>query len=156
LPTDDTPDTQFAYLPLVHDKVKLDLTYYLTIYKDLSFGNTWDIAFPFRYAPGATTLGIATGNVNLPTGATAFNPVTTFDVSLSYLLFDTVRLDLGYQNITPELVDHMGERNSVFYSVGGAVFYGNVALYIDPLIDRAMNPPDKSKAQTAGRFHVMN
>ncbi len=81
------------------------------------------------------------------------NPTTTFDVSLSYLLFNTTRIDLGYQSISPELVDNAGQRVSVFWTPA-AVFYGNVALYIDTLIDKAMSPPDKKQALRAGRFRA--
>ncbi len=139
------------------DKATLNFTYYLTIYKDLSLGNTWAVQMPFKHSFPATTVGTNTGNVMVDASYTGtLNPVTTFDVSLSYVLFNTARIDLGYQNITPELNDNMGERNSVFYTPGGSAFYGNVALYIDSLIDRAINPPDKKSALSLGRFHPQN
>ena len=42
---------------------------------------------------------------------------------------------------------------SVFYSPGGSVFYGNVSLYIDSLIDKGMGSNDSKKKQAQGRFH---
>jgi hypothetical protein len=153
-----TPDDQLAAAALAIDKFKLNLTYYLTIYKDLSLGNTWEIMFPPKQSLSATNINIPTGPVPIGQSDTgSLNPVTTFDVSLSYLLFNTARIDLGYQNITPELNDHTGTRNSVFYSVGGSAFYGNVAVYIDSLIDKALNkqtPAEPRRRLAEGRFHA--
>jgi hypothetical protein len=152
-----TPDDQLAGGGLVLDKVKFNLTYYLTIYKDLSLGNTWEVFLPIKPSFSATTIDTPTGPVQLGSSVTAVNPVTTFDVSLSYLLFNTARIDVGYQNIGPELVDNMGKRNSVFYSIGGSAFYGNVALYIDSLIDRAINKQTTdthTRRVAGGRFHA--
>jgi hypothetical protein len=136
------------------DKVALNLTYYLSIYKDLSLGNTWAIQMPFKHSLEGNSIGIPTGQVPIaPSYMGSLNPQTTFDVSLSYVLFNTARVDLGYQNITPELNDHGGQRISVFYSLAGSAFYANVALYIDSLIDRAIHPPEKKTALSLGRFH---
>jgi hypothetical protein len=147
-------DQQLSAGFLAHDKVALNFTYYLSIYKDLSLGNTWGVQMPFKYQGSATTVtNLGTGPVMLGPSVTALNPVTTFDVSLSYVLFESARVDLGYENVTPELNDNTGQRNSVFYSIGGSVFYGNVALYIDHFIDKAMNPPEKKAALSLGRFH---
>ncbi len=107
---------------------------------------------PFKHQFSPTTITTPTGTVPLGTSTMgSLNPTTTFDISLSYVLFHTVRLDFGYQNVTPELVDNMGTRNSVFYSPGGATFYGNVSLYIDSLLDKALSPSDPKKT-SQGRF----
>jgi hypothetical protein len=148
-------DDQLAGAGLALDKARFNVTYFLTIYKDLSFANTWDLLLPFKREFPSTTVSIPTGPVQLAPSITALNPVTTFDVSFSYLLFNTARIDVGYQNITPELVDNAGQRTSVFYAPGGAAFYGNVSVYLDNLIDKAMNPPDKKEALGMGRFHVL-
>ena len=146
---------QLGASSLAIDKATLNLTYYLSIYKDLSLGNTWAFQAPFKHSLAEATIGgVPTGNVTIPASYTgSLNSTTTFDVSLSYIIFNTARVDLGYQNITPELNDNLGARNSVFYTPGGSAFYGNVALYIDSLIDKAINPPDKKTALSLGRFH---
>jgi hypothetical protein len=145
---------QLAAGGLAIDRARFNVTYFLTIYKDLSFANTWELLLPFKASFDAESVPIANGSVPLGPSVTALNPQTTFDVSLSYLLFDTARIDVGYQNITPELNDNSGQRNSVFYTPAGSAFYGNVSVYLDNLIDKAMTPPDKKAALGAGRFHV--
>jgi hypothetical protein len=145
---------QLSAASLAIDKVTFNFTYYLSLYKDLTFGNTWAIQAPFKHAFSSTTVGTLTGAAPIAASYPGeINPVTTFDVSFSYVLFNTARIDLGYQNITPELLDNNGQRNNVFYSIGGSAFYGNASLYIDNLIDKAMNPPDKKTALSLGRFH---
>ena len=72
-----------------------------------------------------------------------------------YLLFNTTRIDLGYQATSPELLDNAGQRVSIFWTPA-SVFYGNVSVYIDSLIDKAMNPPTKQQALSGGRFHLQN
>lgn len=129
---------------LAHDKVKLNFTYSLTLYKDLSLSNTWEIVMPFKYPAPATDIPIATGPVHLNEGEVSFNPVTTFDVGLSYTFYDMTRIDIGYTNTTPELGDK-GTRYSVFYSPN-AIFYGNVSVYIDSIIEKATTPPEAKKA----------
>ena len=142
-----------ASLPI--DKARFNVTYHLSIYKGLSFANTWDLLLPFKHQFPSTTVATPTGNVPIGPSVTVVNPVTTFDVALSYLIFSTVRIDIGYQNITPELIDNSGRRVSVFYTPGGSAFYGNVSVYLDNLIDEAMSPPDKKAALGAGRFHAL-
>lgn len=135
------------------DTVKLNFTYFLTLYKDLSLENTWGIQIPFdhQYPP----VGIATLTGPAPVGASfvPVTPITTFDVGLSYLLFNTARIDLGYVHVTPELLDNMGRRVSVFYSPA-ANFYGNVAIYLDNIIDRALHnaPSDEKRRIGENRF----
>lgn len=138
------------------DKARFNLTYYLTIYKDLSLGNTWEIQAPFKHSFPGTSISTPTGPVAVGSSNTGnLNPVTTFDVSLSYLLFNTARIDLGYQNVTPELLENKGERVSVFWSPA-ATFYGNVTLYVDSLIEKgtAPDPTQKRKGVAMNRFGV--
>jgi hypothetical protein len=152
----DVRSDQLSGGRLAIDKVKLNLTYFLDIYKDLSFANTWEISFPFKGDLGGGAVNnISTGPMTVGSSTAPLNPVTTFDVSLAYLLFDTVRIDIGYQSISPELLDNAGQRVSVFWTPA-SVFYGNVNLYIDTLLDKAMNPPTKKQAQALGRFHAAN
>ncbi len=146
-------DDQLAGGSLPIDRARFNLTYYLTIYKDLSLGNTWEIVAPFKHQfPATSTVTTPTGTAPLTGSVTVVNPQTTFDISLSYVLFETARIDIGYQNITPELNDNMGARNSVFYTPGGSELYGNVSLYIDSLLDKAKGPEPR-RALAQGRFH---
>jgi hypothetical protein len=145
-----SPLDQLSATRFQSEKLRLNLTYFLTIYKDLSFANTWEVLVPFKPAFTQTSVVISTGTAPLPQSPVSPNPITSFDVSLSYALFNTARVDLGYLNMTPELVDNAGRRVSVFYSPS-AVFYGNVAVYFDSLIERAMNktPADQRKKRIA-------
>ena len=132
----------------------LNFTYYLTIYKDLSLGNTWGISIPDKYAFSAVPcVAISTGCVMV--GASnkgSLNPTTTFDLGLSYTLFNTARIDLGYQSISPELGDNSGKRRSIFFGPD-ASFYGNVSIFIDNILDKAINPATKAEKKLAsGRF----
>lgn len=147
---------QLSASRLALDKMKFNVTYYLSIYKDLSLGNTWELLVPFKsQLSNATVTNTPTGPVSVGGSSAPIVPTTTFDLSLSYLLFNTTRIDVGYQNITPELLDNAGRRVSVFWSPAAA-FYGNVALYIDTLIDKAMTPPEKKSALAVGRFRPQN
>ncbi len=135
---------QLANSAFAHDVAKLNFTYYLTIYKDLSFGNTWGIDLPSKYkfsTKGGCDVSTSTSDcvtaqniANVTSGI----PVTTFDVSFSYLIYDTVRLDLGYVNTSGELGED-GKRRSIFFSPD-ATFYGNVAIYIDNIIEKVRTP----------------
>jgi hypothetical protein len=143
---------------LTHDTLKFNFSYYLTLYKDLSFGNSWEIDLPYQYGAGAACVlvennqcvqpGNAIGNVN------TMVPATTFDVSLSYLLYNVVRIDAGYLNNTSQLAED-GTRRSVFYSPD-AVFYGNVAIYLDNIIDKVKTANEQKKQLGGGRFHPLS
>jgi hypothetical protein len=143
---------------LAHDTLKFNLTYFLTIYKDLSFGNTWEIDLPYKYGAGSTCVGIENAQCAVPGSAISnvntMVPITTFDVSLSYLLYDVVRLDVGYTNTTSQLAED-GTRRSVFYSPD-SVFYGNVAVYLDNIIDKAKASVEARKQYGNGRFHPLS
>jgi hypothetical protein len=138
---------------LTHDNARLSLTYYLTIYKDLSLGNTWEVSMPFKYSGSSgQCVTIATGCV--PVGASdpgSRNYTTTFDLGLSYVLFNTARIDLGYQNVSAALDDNKGLRRSIFYGPDSA-FYGNVALYIDTILDKTLGLTEQKKTAANGRF----
>lgn len=152
--TDETPTGAY----LAHDTLKFNLTYFLTIYKDLSFGNIWEIDLPYKYGASAACVAIENGQcVNPGSAITNVNtmvPITTFDVSLSYLLYDVVRLDVGYTNQTLQLAED-GTRRSVFYSPD-AIFYGNVAIYLDNIFDKAKAAVEARKEYGQGRFHPLS
>jgi hypothetical protein len=131
------------------DTVKLNLTYFITLYKDLSLENTWGIQIPLDHQYPPVSISIPTGPVQLGPSVTPVTPVTTFDIGLSYALFNTAHIDLGYVHVTPELLDHMGRRVSVFYSPA-AMFYGNVAVYLDGFIDRALNNAPSAERRRIG------
>jgi hypothetical protein len=150
----DVRSDQLSGSRIAIDKVKFNLTYYLTIYKDFSLGNTWEISLPFKGDLGTGTVNnVSTGPVMVGPSSAPLNPVTNFDLSLSYVLFNTARIDVGYQSISPELIDNAGQRVSIFWTPA-AVFYGNVSLYLDTLIDKATSGPSKQQAQALGRFHA--
>ncbi len=153
----DVHSDQLAAGRLALDKVKFNGTYFLTLYKDLSLANTWEISLPLKPdLPVTTVTNPPTGPATLTSSPAPVNPVTTFDVSLAYLLFNTARIDIGYQSVSPELTTgNAGQRVSVFWTPE-AVFYGNVSIYIDSLIDKAINPPTKQQALSGGRFHLQN
>lgn len=131
----------------------LNFTYYLTIYKDLSLGNTWGISVPDKYSFGPVPcVNLQTGCVMLPaSNKGSLNPVTTFDIGLSYTLFNTARIDLGYQSISPELGDYGGKRRPIFYGPDSS-FYGNVSVYLDTIIDKLRNPTEAKAKLASGRF----
>jgi hypothetical protein len=147
----DANSDQLSGRLLTQQSMKLNLFYVLTLYKDLALANIWEIQFPFHYTAPTSSIATPTGPVTLNQSNQVLNPVTTFDLSLSYLLFDTTRIDIGYQSISPELVDNKGQRVSVFWTPA-AVFYGNAVLYIDNLLDKAMSPAEKKKALGRARF----
>lgn len=150
---DDPFSPQVSGSSLTIDTARLSLTYYLSIYKDFSFGNVWGIDVPFKHQfPAGYCVSTSTGCVPVNASQTAVVPVTTFEVSFSYLLYETVRMDLGYQNVTPELSDNMGKRRSVFYGPE-MTFFGNVAVYLDEMGTKIYNAASgKNKKLAEGRF----
>jgi hypothetical protein len=143
---------------LAHDTLKFNFTYFLTIYKDLSLGNTWEIDLPYKYGAGASCVGIENAQCAVPGSAISnvntMVPITTFDVSLSYLLYDVVRLDVGYLNTTSQLAED-GTRRSVFYSPD-SMFYGNVAIYLDNIFEKTKTAVEARKQYGNGRFHPLS
>lgn len=154
-----TPDVgeQLSGGAFAHDNARLNFTYYLTIYKDLSLGNTWEILMPFKYQFGDTNcVKIDTGCVAVGKSQTAFNPITTFDIGLSYSLFNMARIDVGYTNTTLALDDNQGHRRSIFYGPDAA-FYGNVSVYIDSILDKTLNlTGEKTARRAAQRSQLTN
>ena len=68
-------EDQLAASGLSLDKARFNVTYFLTIYKDFSFGNTWEILLPFKNSLPATFVPVSTGNVNLgPSFTGSLNP----------------------------------------------------------------------------------
>ena len=149
----DYRSDQLSLSGFSRNSAAVNFTYYLPIYKDLSLGNTWGISVPDKYAFSAVPcVAISTGCVMVPASMKgSINPVTTFDIGLSYTLFNTARIDLGYQSISPELGDNAGKRRSIFYGPD-ASFYGNVSIFIDTFLDKAANSSDPKKRLAGGRF----
>jgi hypothetical protein len=140
---------QLSGASMAADKVKLNLTYYLTIYKDLSLANTWEISVPFKRSFDATCVNIPTGPACVgESNKGTINPVTTFDIGLSYTFFNYARLDVGYTSTSPELGDNGGKRRTIFYGPD-AVFYGNVSVYLDTILDKTLGltEPEKKTAR---------
>jgi hypothetical protein len=131
-----------------HDTVRLNLTYYLDIYKDLlSFGNTWGYDIPFKYTPPASDcIKISTGCAKPGdlTNPNAGIPLTTFDVSISYAIPSNLgRADFGYTNSAPALGED-GTRRSIFYSPD-AQFYVNLVAYFDGIGEKIYDSATKKK-----------
>jgi hypothetical protein len=144
---------------LAHDNVRLSFSQYTTIYKDLSFNTSFEITMPVKYAATAVDcVQIATGCTNPngldKPGATAFNPVTGFDIGFSYTLFNMTRIDLGYQNYSPALADN-NQRRSIFYSPDAA-FYTNVSIFLDSILDKAFNLTGGPTAKRAAKLNQRN
>jgi hypothetical protein len=135
---------------LTHDRLKLNATYYLSIYKDVvSFGNSWEIEEKFKYSDTPDTCQpVATGGC-APVGHQSLNPTsrnvaTTFDASISYAIPQNLgRVDLGYVNTTGQLNESSSYR-SVFFSPD-AQFYVNLVAYFDGIYDKAA---EKKKANS--------
>lgn len=145
------PNDQLVMSSFAMDNARLDLAYYITIYKDLSFNNSWEILLPFKHQfPATDVTNIATGPVHVGASNVVLNPITTFDIGLSYSLFNMARIDLGYQNITAQLNDNRGKRRSVFYGPDAA-FYTNVSVYIDSILDKAFDLTGGPTARRAAK-----
>ncbi len=140
------------------DQLKFTFIYYLTIWKDLSFGNAWGLTVPFKHQFTPTSCDTFVQNegcVSVPNGGhgtgaaaalgpTLGVPITNFDVSLSYDFLGLGRLDVGYNNETPEL-GYGGQRTNVFYNVETAQFYVDVVAYLDGIYDKTAEKLRKNK-----------
>ena len=150
---------QLSGYGLTHDRLKLNATYYLSIYKDVvSFGNSWEIEQKYKYKPSAVDcITTTTGCTPIESGTTPTNRNvgTTFDVSVSYAIPENLgRVDLGYVNTTGNLKDD-GTLRSVFYSPD-AQFYLNLVAYFDGIYDKAAAKPDASTKARVGSLPRFN
>jgi hypothetical protein len=154
----NTDSDQLSMSSFNQDQLKFSLIYYLTIWKDLSFGNAWGLTVPFKhqFTPTPTDTCIATGCIavaNNPTATTGV-PITNFDVSLSYDFLGLGRLDVGYNNETPE-IDAGGnvKFSNVFYNAETAQFYVDVVAYLDGIYDKTAEKLKKNKASAQRTPH---
>lgn len=140
---------QLSGTSVARNNARFLLAMYPTIYKDLNLNLSADLVLPFKQKFGAVScVQLATGCVALGESMTALNPVTTFDIGVSYTLFNMTRIDLGYQHSTAQLDgDNAGKRRSFFYGPDAA-FYTNVSVYIDSILDKTFN---LTGGPTAGR-----
>lgn len=138
---------QLANLPVVRNTFRLGFTYYITIYKDLSFGNSWEYTHPIRAnVTPDSDFCIPVDNEGCAKIQPANNPrhgvpSTSFDLTLSYILFNYASVSLGYNNTTGVLGED-GKRRSVFYSPD-AQFYGSVSIFLDTMIDKVRRLNEK-------------
>lgn len=144
---------QLGSVAFAHDTLRVGGAFYLTIYKDLSLGNYWDIAELYKYPFADTCVNLPTTKGCEPEGrlpdATIRGVVTTFDIQLSYSLMDNLgRVDLGYTNTSNQLGEN-GLHRSVFYSPG-AQFYVNLAAYLDGIYDKAASDKKSTTTQRIG------
>jgi hypothetical protein len=150
---------QLSGYSVTHDRLKLNATYYLSIYKDVvSIGNSWEIEQKYKYKPTAVDcITTTTGCTPIQAGNTPTdrNVGTTFDVSVSYAIPENLgRVDLGYVNTTGNLKDD-GTLRSVFYSPD-AQFYLNLVAYFDGIYDKAAGKPDANTRQRIGSLPRFN
>jgi len=142
---------QLSGVPFAMNTAAFNLGYYLTIYKELSFGNVWSLQVPFRHdfeAGGGTGCDASTltdpcvtaqRNPNRSLGT----PVTSFDVSLGYIVAGLAWVSVGYNNTTPQLGPD-GQRRNVFYSPDSQ-FYLSTILFMDSIYNK-LKPQDEKKA----------
>lgn len=131
---------QLSGTSLAMDNARFLVAAYTTIYKDLSFNLSAELLLPFRHQFGAVDcVQTSTGCVALEPSVTKLNPMTTFDVGISYTLFGLTRIDLGYQNITAQLDGGSGGKRRSFFYGPDAAFYTNVSVFVDSLLDKAFN-----------------
>ncbi len=150
---------QLSGYGLTHDRLKLNATYYLSIYKDVvSIGNSWEIEQKYKYKPAVVDcIKTTTGCTPIQPGLTPTdrNVSTTFDISVSYAIPQNLgRVDLGYVNTTGNLKDD-GTLRSVFYSPD-AQFYLNLVAYFDGIYDKAAAKPDVNSKQRVGALPRFN
>jgi hypothetical protein len=144
---------QLGGISLSHDTLRVGGAFYLTIYKDLSLGNYWDIAERYKYAFADTCVNLPTTKGCEPAGrlsdATTRGALTTFDIQLSYSLMDNLgRVDLGYTHTTNQIGEN-GLRRSVFYGPD-AQFYVNLSAYLDGIYDKAASDKKSGATQRVG------
>jgi hypothetical protein len=156
-------DDQLSGYTLDHDRLRVGLTYFLSVYKDvLSFNNTWRVAVKYKYDfhPGGGTgcdVSIANDPCVIADRAPNYSTTsveTTFDISLSYNLPQNLgRVDLGYLNEAPQL-GYNGQRRSVFYSPD-AQFYLNLVADFDGIYDKASRRSGKKSAETKRKLAAL-
>ena len=95
--------------------------------------------------------GVECAKVQGDPDAPLYHPYTTFDVSLTYGIFDVVDLTLGYNNDTGAIGEN-GERRNIFYSADGQ-FYLDIVANLDEIYTKvrgAVSSPKKTEtAKTA-------
>jgi hypothetical protein len=121
------------------DTLGANFSYWLTLVGDLSFGNSWGLQAPFRYAPTSNGCEVYVANkgcVSAPVNQQVSNvPITVFDVSLSYTVASLVWVAVGYNNTARQLGDD-GRRQSIFYSNEGSTFYASASVFLDAIYSR--------------------
>jgi len=134
--------------------LKLSFAYFLTIYRDLSLVNLWEVTVPFKddFTAGGGT-GCDVSIANDPCVVAQSNPdrthgipTTTFDIALSYDIFEVAGVTLGYNNTSLQLGED-GTRRSVFTSPD-QVFYLDLVAYLDNIGDKAFKAFQKKNPTT--------
>lgn len=137
------------------------LTIDLNLIENLSLGAGFRIVGRFRhdFEEGAGVSGgcdVAIENDPCVTagrleGRSLYQPLTTFDLSLTYPIYDVVGLTVGYNNETLWIGED-GQRRSIFYSPE-AEFYLDIVANLDEIYTKvagAVSPPKKTEtAKTA-------
>ncbi|MEJ7734708.1 MAG: hypothetical protein WKG00_36630 [Polyangiaceae bacterium] len=123
------------------NRLTLGLTVGMPIYQDLAVAVQTRLIANFRHdfesggcdAPVDTAPG---GCADIPQdpSRTRYQPLTTFDVALSYPIYEVVDVALGYSNET-YWIGEDGQRRGIFYSPG-AQFYLDITANLDVIYSK--------------------
>ena len=133
------------------------LTVDLPLYQDLSLSTNFRIVGRFKHdfeAGGGSDAGcdVAIANDSCVQASrlddrNLYQPLTTFDVSLSYPIYQVVDLTLGYANET-FWIGEDGNRRNIFYSPD-AQFYLDIVANLDVIYTKVADAAGGKKAKAA-------
>ena len=128
------------------------LTLDVNLIENLSLGTNFRVVGRFKHEYTEDTLCAPVDNAPCaPVGgeedAPLYHPYTTFDVSLSYPVFEVVDLTIGYNNDT-RAIDEGGRRRNIFYSPD-AQFYLDIVANLDVIYTKVAGAISPKKVETA-------
>ena len=131
----------------------------LPLYKDLSLATQFRLVGRFKKdfdtGGGQSNCDVAIANdpcvvAGRDPNHTTYEPLTTFDIALSYPIYEVVDVTLGYNNETAWIGED-GQRRSIFYSPD-AQFYLDITANLDAIYSKVTKRDKKPNAsQWAGR-----
>jgi hypothetical protein len=122
------------------NRLTAGLTIDLPLYKDLGLTTAFRVVGRFKHDfenEDGCDVVIGDGSCVEATrleDRNTYQPLTTFDVALSYPIYEVVGLTLGYNNETPWIGED-GTRRSIFYSPD-AQFYLDITANLDVIYDK--------------------
>ncbi len=139
---------------LAMNRLTAGLSFELPLYKDLSLATQFRIVGNLKhdFEPGAGSgCDVAVANDPCVEAArtedrTLYQPLTTFDLALSYPVFEVVDLTLGYNNET-RWIGEDGQRRTIFYSPD-AQFYLDITANLDVIYSKITKRDEKAAAAT--------